>query len=109
VTDVQFPSPFQAGHQDKNVTVTGSVSTVDLDTTGQNATASSSVRTAAGAAGGIGGGLGAACLAGQGQNEKKARKKLAQRTRAKATPAEKAAKRKQKMSDGLKQLYRAPV
>jgi hypothetical protein len=54
----------------------------------------------------MGGGLGAAGLAGQGQNEKKAPKKPAQRTRAKAIPEEKAPRRKQKMSDGLKQLYR---
>jgi hypothetical protein len=102
VTDVQFPSPLQAGHQDKNVTVTGSVSTVDLDTTGQNATASSSVGTV-GAAGGIGGGLGAVGLAGQGQKNMRGQRKPApQRPRKKLTAEERAAGRR----NALQQPYR---
>jgi hypothetical protein len=91
-----------AGHQDKNVTVTGSASTADSDTTGQNAASIGSV----GAAGGFGGGLGAAGLAKKGPNKISAAKPKKKAVRTKMTAEAKEAKHRQRKLDDLAKLFR---
>jgi hypothetical protein len=108
-----------AVHHGSAVPVTGSVSSANSDTTGQHATAASLSRTV-GAVCGIGGGLGAESLA-KDQNKKKVQRtpatanSTAQGTIKKKAPKqrktaeEKEQEKRQKRSNALRDLFRAPV